>query len=894
MKNSNIAAGERVELHCHTKLGSTGAVNSAAEIIKAAKEENMSAVAITDVGVAYAFPEAAEACKSLWSATAKECHANGMDPGAERDFFKVIYGMETRLLRPASECRKKSGYSIVLLAQNEIGKRNLYHLITDCSEKPAAASHPRVSEKELANYREGLLVGSVGEEGEVFQAILDGKSGAELQTLAACYDYLEIQPVSCDDPEIAARTQTVNQKIVQLGDLLHIPVIASGNAYLLDAKDTPGWKILRRLKGVETAKNAIPPHFRTTEEMLQEFQYLGREKAAEVVITSTNRIADKIEAIRPIPSGRHLLRAPDSSFTLRKLCTEKVSELYGDPLPEVVASRLNRELETLIRRGYDEALLLVQKIVKQSTSNGYCVIPRSTLGASFAAYLLGIADGNPLPSHYRCAKCFYRDFESEAVQQAYDGTGFDLPDKCCPCCGAPLQKDGLSIPFETFMGLNGEDNPEISLNFSGEYVLEIYNYTMDLLGKDRMIRAGAIRTIKRVSVDAIDDPIAYGPVRNYLGDRKIHTSKQTAAQLTKLFAGTFRAHSYQPGSFFLLPEQMDVYDFTPLQRHPMRVESAFAETHFDGRALRSSFLELSELGHSAPTRLHDLQTLTGVNPAEIPFDDEKVLSLFSSPEALGLTAEDLLGYSAGVLGIPEFDSPYMIKLLSRVQPNRFSDLIRVDALSHGCGTWEPVQKLVKNHVCSFPAAVCCMDDIWNELRHREVPAETAFGVMRNVQNGRIAGGTCKQWEQWTQELQAYGVPQWYLRSCEQVSYLASKAHCAAYTMAAWRIAFFKLYYPLEFYTVLLNTMSNRVPSVTVYEGIESLDAYIAQQYPASKVPEDVKLSMIQGEGLLVVREMYARGFSFFPFDRNAADAEKYKIINGKIMPPLSMFPEAKA
>lgn len=886
MNHSNTDIGERVELHCHTKLGSVGAVNSAAEIIKAAKEGNMSAVAITDVGVAYAFPEAAEACKSLWSATAKECRANGMDPGAEQDFFKVIYGVETRLLRPTPECREKGGYSIVLLAQNEIGKRNLYHLITDCSEKPAAASHPRASEKELTNYRKGLLVGSAGEDGEVFQAILDGKNSEELQTLAAFYDYLEIQPVFCDDPEIAARVQSVNQKIVELGDLLYIPVIASGNAYLLDAKDALGWRILRRLKGVETAENAIPPHFRTTEEMLQEFRYLGKEKAVEVVITNTNRLADKIQAIRPIPSGRHLLRAPGSDSMLRKICTEKAHALYGDLLPEVVASRLNRELETIIRRGYDEALLLVQKIVQKSTSNGYCVMPRGTLGASFVAYLLGIVDGNPLPSHYRCTKCFHTDFESEAVLQAYGGTGFDLPDKCCPCCGAPLQKDGLSIPFETFMGLHGEDNPEISINFSGEYVLEIHRYTMDLLCKDRMIRAGEIRTIGRVRADAI--------VRDYLDDQKIHTSNQRAAQLTKLCAGTFCAHSYQPGSFFLLPEHVDVSDFTPLQRHPRRGESAFAETHFDSRALRNSFLELSELGYSTPTRLHDLQALTGVDPAEIPFDDEKILSLFSSPKALGLTAEDILGYSVGVLGVPEFDHPYMIKLLSQVQPNRFSDLIRVDALAHGCGTWEPVQELVKNHVCPFPATVCCMDDIWNELRHRGVPAETAFGVMRNVQNGRIAEGTYKRWAQWKQELQTHGVPQWYLHSCEQVSYLASKAHCAAYTMAAWRMAFFKLYYPLEFYTVLLNTMSNRIPSAMLFEGIKSFDAYIAQQYPASRVPENAKLFMIQGEGVLVVREMYARRFAFCPFDRNIADAEKYKIIDGKIMPPLSMFPKAKA
>lgn len=894
MDHSNTDAGTRVELHCHTKLGSIGAVNSAAEIIKAAIEEDMSAVAITDVGVAYAFPEAAEACKSLWSATAKECRATGIDPGAEQDFFKVIYGMETCLLRPTPESRDKGGYSIVFLVQNEIGKRNLYHLNTDCSGRPAAASHPRVSEKELANYRKGLLVGSAGEDGEVFQAILDGKNGEELQKIAAFYDYLEIQSVFCDDSEIAARVQTVNQKIVELGDLLHIPVIASGNAYLLDAKDAPGWKILSRLKGVETAENAIPPHFRTTEEMLQEFRYLGKEKAVEVVITNTNRIADKIQVIRPIPSGRHLLSAPGSDSKLRKICTENAHALYGDPLPEVVASRLNRELETIIRSGYGESFLLVRKIVEKSISKGCCVMTRGTLGASFAAYLLGIVDGNPLPSHYRCTKCFYTDFESETVLQAYGGTGFDLPDKCCPCCGAPLQKDGLSIPFETFMGLHGEDNPEISINFSGEDVLELRRYTMDLLGKDRIFRAGEIRTMRRVSADTIDDPITYGLVHDYLDDQKIHTSKQRDAQLTKLCAGTFRAHSCRLGSFFLLPEHVDVSDFTPLQRHPGRGESAFAETHFDSWALRNSFLELSELGYSALTRLHDLQTLTGVDLAKIPFDDEKILSLFSSPKALGLTAEDILGYSAGLLGIPEFNSTYMIELLLRIQPNRFSDLIRVDALAHGCGAWDSVQELVKNRVCSFPATVCCMDDIWNELRHRGVPAETAFGVMRNVQNGRIAGGTCKRWAQWKQELQTHGVAPWYLHSCEQIRYSASKAHCAAYTMAAWRMAFFKLYYPLEFYTAWLNAMPDRIPSAMLFEGIKSFDAYTAQQYPASRVPGKAKHFMIQEDGLLVVREMYARGFAFCPFDRSIADAEKYKIINGKIMPPLSMFPEAKA
>lgn len=339
---------------------------------------------------------------------------------------------------------------------------------------------------------------------------------------------------------------------------------------------------------------------------------------------------------------------------------------------------------------------------------------------------------------------------------------------------------------------------------------------------------------------------------------------------------------------------MDVSDFTPLQRHPRRGESAFAETHFDSRALRNSFLELSELGYSALTRLHDLQALTGVNPAEIPFDDEKILSLFSSPKALGLTAEDILGYSAGLLGIPEFNSTYMIELLLRIQPNRFSDLIRVDALAHGCGAWDSVQELVKNRVCSFPATVCCMDDIWNELRHRGVSAETAFGVMRNIQNGRVAGGICKRWAQWKQKLQTHGVAPWYLHSCKQIRYSASKAHCAAYTMTAWRMAFFKLYYPLEFYTAWLNAMPDRIPSAMLFEGIKSFDAYTAQQYPASRVPGKAKLFMIQEDGLLVVREMYARGFAFCPFDRSIADAEKYKIINGKIMPPLSMFPEAKA
>lgn len=751
MNHSNTDSRKRVELHCHTKSGSIGAVNRAAEIIKAAREGKMSAVAITDVGVAYAFPEAAEARES------------------EPDFFKVIYGMETRLLRRTPECRKKGGYSVVVLAQNEIGKRNLYHLITDCSRKPAAVSRPKVSETELANNREGLLIGSAGEDGEVFQAILDEKNGEELQKIAAFYDYLEIKPVSRDDPELAARTQAVHQKIVELGDLLHIPVIASSNAYLLDARDAPGWKILRRLKGIKTAANAIPPHFRTTEEMLDEFCYLGREKAAEVVITNTNRIADKIEAIRPIPSGRHLLRAPDSSSSLRKRCIEKARELYGNPLPEAVASRLNRELETIIRTGYGEALLLVQKIVQKSAENAYGVMPRGALGSSFAAYLLGIAEENPLPAHYRCEKCCCTDFASGAVLRARSGTDFDLPDKRCPRCGAPLRKDGLNLSFAFFAEPDDENLPELSLSFSGEYLPEINRYAKDLSGEAQMLLAGTVQTIK--------EPSAKSRARWYLGKHGVQTDETMLSHLSRLFEGSFSAQSNHPQCFFLIPENMDVYDFTPLYSHPRAGKDAFASTHFDARALRNTFLRISLLGHSTPTMIHRLQTRTGVDPAKIPLDDGKVLSLFSSPAALGLKPADLCGFQTGTLGVPEFNSDYAIELLSALQPKQFSDLICVNCLMHGADA-------------------------------QEMPRDMA--------------------------------------------------QRAAYTAAAWRIAFYKLYYPQEFYAAYFDTMPCPALPATVYRGMASLDAYIAQQHPAFEDSNDPDMQ----RALLVMREMYARGFAF--------------------------------
>lgn len=751
MNHSNTVPGQRVELHCHTKPGSIGAVNRAAEIIKAAKEGRMSAVAITDVGVAYAFPEAAEARES------------------EPNFFKVIYGMETRLLRRAPECREKGGYSVVALVQNETGRRNLYHLITDCSGKTAAASHPSASEKELETYREGLLIGSAGEDGEVFQAILDEKNGDELQKIALFYDYLEIQPVFFEDPELAARTQAVHQKIVELGDLLHIPVIASGNPYLLDARDAPGWKILRRLKGMETAANAIPPHFRTTEEMLDEFCYLGREKAVEVVITNTNRIADKIEALQPIPPGRHLLRTPDSSSALRKRCTEKARELYGDPLPEAVASRLSRELEAIIRTGYDEAFLLVQKIVQKSTANAYCVMPRGALGSSFAAYLLGIAEGNPLPSHYRCATCCYTDFEPGAVLRAHSGTGFDLPDRRCPRCGVPLRKDGLNLSFAFFAESNDENLPELSLSFSGEYLPEINRYAKDLSGEGRMLLAGTVQTIK--------EPSAKSRARWYLGKHGVQTDETMFSYLSRLLEGSFYAQSNHPQCFFLIPENVDVYDFTPLYSHPRARKDAFASTHFDAQALRNTFLRISLLGHRTPTMLHRLQARTGVDPAKIPFDDEKVLSLFSSPAALGLAPADLCGFQTGTLGVPEFNSDDAIKLLSALQPKRFSDLIRVNCLVHGAGA-------------------------------QETSRDTA--------------------------------------------------QCAAYTAAAWRIAFYKLYYPQAFYAAYFDTMPCPALPATVYRGMASLDAYIAQQHPAF---EDGNAPDMQ-RALLILREMYARGLAF--------------------------------
>lgn len=874
MSDSNTYTGKRVELHCHSKFGSIGAVNSAAEIVKLAHAQKMSAVAITDIGVAYAFPEAEEARKALWSACVKRCQAAGTDPGAEIDFFKVIYGMETRLLRRTPECRERGGYSIVLLVRNEIGRRNLYHLITDCSGKPAAVSHPRASERELEEYREGLLVGSAGVDGEIFQAILEGKSGEEIQTLAEFYDYLEIQPVSCNDQEIMTRVQTVNQKIVELGDLLHIPVIAASNAYLLDAKDELGWRILRWGKGVQTTENAIPPYFRSTEEMLHEFRYLGKEKAAEVVITNTSRIADKIDAIRPVPSGRHLLRAPGSDSVLRKACTEKIHKLYRKQLPEIVESRLNRELETIIRKGYAETFLLLQKIVQKSTSNGYCVISRSTLGASFVAYLLGIVEGNPLPPHYRCTKCFYTDFESGPVLQSFGGTGFDLPDKCCPCCGAPLKKDGLSIPFETFMGLNGEKEQAFSLNFSEEHLAEIRKYTGELLGENRLIRSGRLQTKSERS--------AYGLVCTYLDEHGIRKDGTELAHFVELCADTIHGRSYQPWGFFLLPDGVDIYDFTPLQRHPRRGKAAFADTHFEGRALRHSFLRLDELGHSTSTMLHELQALTDITPAQIPFDDQKVLSLFSSPKALGLTPENIFGWKTGTLGIPEFENKFMEELLTEIQPRRFSDLIRALGLAHGTGAWaDNTQDLLKNGVCSLSSAICCKDDIWNELRRRGVAADTAFGIMENAGNGRIAAGICDQWENWKQELNNHNVPLWYIHSCEKMRYLFPKAQNAAYTIAAWKLAFFKLYYPLEFYTAYFNVIADRIPFEQICQGEASLNTYykwlVSEQLEKSRDMVDLR----------IVQEMYARGFEFWPLNANTADADKYKIIGGKIMPPFS-------
>ena len=895
----DTAPKKRVELHCHTKASDMDGVSDVKDIVETAYDWGMPAVAITDHGVAHSFPDANHMREDLWKAYKKKCQKDGIDPGEYKDFFKVIYGVEGYLVNdvedaePGLSVQEKKSYHIILLAQNETGRVNLYKLITKShldyyGGKYAYSKRPRIPKSELIKHREGIIIGSACEAGEIFQAILHGKNAEKIRKLANFYDYLEIQPIGnnhfmilndADHPDIQTETdlQELNRKVVALGEEIGKPVVATGDVHFLNPEDEIYRRIIMAAKGFRDADNQAPLYFRTTDEMVEEFSYLGAEKAEEVVITNSNLIADRIDVISPVRPDKCPPVIENSDVTLREICTQKAHELYGQQLPAIVEERMNKELDAIIGNGYAVMYIIAQKLVWRSVSDGYLVGSRGSVGSSFVAFLAGITEVNSLAPHYRCPKCFYTDFDSETVKQYSGGAGCDMPDKVCPHCGTPLIKDGFDIPFETFLGFNGDKEPDIDLNFSGEYQARAHQYTEEIFGKGQTFKAGTIGTVK--------DKIAYGMVRGYTEERGFHKKRCEIDRLARGCSGVRRGTSQHPGGIIVLPKGEDINTFTPVQHPANDMTSDIITTHFDYHSIDHNLLKLDELGHDDPTMIRELQDLTGLDPTRIPLDDKRVMSLFTSPKELGLKPEDIFGWRVGSLGIPEFGTGFVEDMLIDAQPKQFSDLIRIAGLGHGTDVWlGNAQTLIQNGVCTISSAICCRDDIMVYLMHKGLEPGTAFDIMENVRKGKVAKGACDKWEGWKQEMRAHDVPDWYIGSCEKIMYMFPKAHAAAYVMMAWRIAYCKLYYPLEYYAAFFSIRADNFSYELMCQGKEALEEVMRQLLTKEQLSKKEQDTL---KDMRTVQEMYARGFEFLPIDICKANASKFTIINGKIMPALT-------
>jgi len=896
----DAAKQKRVELHCHTKASDMDGVSDVRDVVRRAYEWGMPAVAITDHGVVHSFPDANHEREDLWKIHKKKCEKEGVDPGKYSDFFKVIYGMEGYLVNdiednePGVPVLEKSSYHIVLLAQNDIGRVNLYTLISKSHLEyfggpSKGPKRPRIPKSELLKYREGLIIGSACEAGELFRAMLRGDDEERIEKIASFYDYLEIQPVENNhfmllNDEKYPLVQSVddlqefNHRIVALGDKLEKPVVATCDAHFLNPEDELYRRIIMASKGYTDADNQAPLYFRTTEEMLEEFSYLGEAKAKEVVVTNTNLIAGRIEAISPVRPDKCPPVIENSDTELREICSKKAHELYGEKLPTIVEDRMNKELDSIIGNGYAVMYIIAQKLVWKSVADGYLVGSRGSVGSSFAAFLAGITEVNSLAPHYRCSNCYYTDFDSEEVKAYSGGAGCDMPDKMCPVCGKPLIKDGFDIPFETFLGFNGDKEPDIDLNFSGEYQARIHQYTEEIFGKGQTFKAGTI--------SAVADKTAYGLIRGYFENRGMHKRTAEVERLMPGCSGVRKSTGQHPGGIIVLPKGEDINSFTPIQHPANDVTTDIVTTHFDYHSIDHNLLKLDELGHDDPTMIRALQDLTGLDPTEIPLDDKKVMSLFTSPEALGLKPEDIFGWKVGSLGIPEFGTGFVETMLIEAKPTQFSDLVRIAGLGHGTAVWlGNAQDLIRSGKCTISSAICCRDDIMVYLMHMGLEPGKAFKIMEAVRKGKVASGDCGQWEEWKADMKDHGVPDWYIGSCEKIQYMFPKAHAAAYVMMAWRIAYCKLYHPLEYYTAFFSVRADNFSYGTMCQGKEPLEALMTQMIARSDILSKKEQDTLKD--MRSVQEMYARGFEFVPIDLKVAQANKFTIVNGKIMPALS-------
>ena len=865
VKEDAYPSGRRVELHCHTKMSDNDGFNEVADIVSKAAFWGQPAVAITDHGVVQAFPDAA-----------KEA-ANQAKKGRE---IKIIYGVEGYLYPDEDavsedgsiDIKKNRTYHIIILAKNQEGLKNIYKLVS-LSHIDYFYKRPRIPRSVLEEYREGLIIGSACEAGEVYQAVVRGASDEELEKIASYYDYLEIQPLGnnrflIDDGVVSGEEGLIenNLRIIRTADRLGKLTVATTDSHY-PTQDASIYRniIMQGIGFRDTPSDSL--YLRTTDEMMEEFAYLG-DRAEEIVITNTNRIADMVEQVKPVPDGNFPPKIEGAEEKLRESCYEKAHSIYGDPLPPEIEERLETELSSIIGNGYAVMYIAAQMLVKKSNEDGYLVGSRGSVGSSFAATMAGITEVNPLAPHYVCPEC--RHFEWSDEPDKYD-TGYDMPDRTCPECGARMKKEGLNIPFATFLGFKGDKEPDIDLNFAGEYQPVAHRYVGEIFGEKNVYKAGTVATIA--------DKTAYGYVKHYIEDNHINANKYDVDYLVKGCTGVKRTTGQHPGGIIVVPDDHEIYEFCPVQKPANKRDTDVITTHFDYHKIDKNLLKLDILGHDVPQLIRHLQVMTGVDPMTIPLDDKETLSIFTSLDALHIKNEDYR-FTHGTYAIPEFGTNFTRGMLDDIHPTTVSALIKMSGFSHGTDVWtNNAQDLLRNGTATIDEVISSRDDIMNFLISKGLPNSDAFKIMEIVRKNRQLS------QEQLDMMKEHGVPDWYIWSCETLKYMFPRAHAVAYVMMSIRMAWFKVNYPEAFYAAWFTSKVDNFDAEMTGTGAHDVER---------RMDEIEKLGNTatakQKEQLTVYEVMYealSRGYGFAEPVLGTAEACRFSVVDGKIMLPFN-------
>ncbi|MCG1028734.1 PolC-type DNA polymerase III [Virgibacillus halodenitrificans] len=765
-------------------------------------------------------------------------------------------------------------FHCTLLAKTQDGLKNLYKLVSH-AHIDYFYRVPRIPRSLLLKLREGILVGSGCDKGEVFETMMQ-KSAEEAEKVAEFYDYIEVQPpanyshlIEKDLVQNEAQILDIINKLIKLGDRMNKKVVATGNVHYIDNHD----KLYRQILIASQAGNPLNRQtlpdtpFRTTNEMLEAFQFLGVDKAKEIIIHNPNELAEEIEEISPVKDGLYTPTIEGADQDIRDLCYNRAKKIYGEPVPQLVVDRLEKELKSIIGHGFAVIYLISHKLVKKSLDDGYLVGSRGSVGSSFVATMTEITEVNPLPPHYVCLECHHHEF----ITDGSVGSGFDLPDKDCPACNKPLTKDGQDIPFETFLGFKGDKVPDIDLNFSGTYQPRAHNYTKELFGEDNVYRAGTIGTIA--------EKTAYGYVKGYASDKQLVYKNAEVDRLVQGCTGVKRTTGQHPGGIIVVPDDKEIFDFTPIQFPADDKKSEWRTTHFDFHSIHDNLLKLDILGHDDPTVIRMLQDLSGIDPKTIPTDDEEVMKIFSGTESLGVTP-DQINCKTGTLGVPEFGTKFVRQMLEDTKPNTFAELVIISGLSHGTDVWlGNAQELINDGICQLPDVIGCRDDIMVYLMHKGLEASLAFKIMEFVRKGKGLQ------DEWITEMKKHGVPDWYIESCKKIKYMFPKAHAAAYVLMAVRIAYFKVHHPIYFYAAYFTVRADDFELDTMIKGSSAIRTRMEEIYAKGNdaSPKEKNLLTV----LEISLEMCERGFGLNKVDLYKSSATEFIVEGDRLLPPFN-------